>query len=144
MHWFFLIFCFFTGRCLVTSDIFFLWDPNCSRASATSFWLQFSSSLTHSLTCSPTNSLHSSAQLCTLPFSCYSNLEHRASLKRFVQLQFLNPKTVGRPLGWGICPTQGRYLHRKTQPQNKRRHPCLGWDSNPRFLCSSEWRQFMP
>jgi hypothetical protein len=36
--------------------------------------------------------------------------------------------------------------HRSTQTQNKRahRHPCLEWDSNPRFQRSSKQRQFMP
>jgi hypothetical protein len=29
--------------------------------------------------------------------SCCSHLEHGASVKSFVSLQFLNPKTVGRP-----------------------------------------------
>jgi hypothetical protein len=32
-----------------------------------------------------------------------------------------------------ISPPQGRYLHRTTQTQKKRRHPCLEWDSNPVF-----------
>jgi hypothetical protein len=31
-----------------------------------------------------------------LSFSCCSYLEHRVSVKRFVSLQFLNPKTIGR------------------------------------------------
>jgi hypothetical protein len=36
--------------------------------------------------------------------------------------------------------------HKTTQTQNKRthRHPCLGWDSNPRYQLSTERRQFMP
>jgi hypothetical protein len=34
--------------------------------------------------------------------------------------QFLNPYTVGRTLGRGISPSQGRYLHMTTQTQNKR------------------------
>jgi hypothetical protein len=30
-------------------------------------------------------------------------------------------------------------IHRTPQPQNKRdTHPCLEWDSNPRFQCSSD------
>jgi hypothetical protein len=37
-------------------------------------------------------------------------LEHRASVKRFVSLQFLNPQSVGL-LGWGISPSQDRYLY---------------------------------
>jgi hypothetical protein len=31
-----------------------------------------------------------------------------------------------------------------TYTQNKRRHPCLEWDSNPRSQCSSGRRQLMP
>jgi hypothetical protein len=34
--------------------------------------------------------------------------------------QFLNLYTVGRTLGRVISPSQGRYLHRTTQTQNKR------------------------
>jgi hypothetical protein len=45
-------------------------------------------------------------------------------------------------LGRGISPSQGRYLHRTTQTQNKRRE--LELDSNPRSQCSSERKQFMP
>jgi hypothetical protein len=46
-------------------------------------------------------------------------LSHRACVKRFVSLQFLNiTQSVGL-LGRGIRPTQGLYLHRTTQTQNK-------------------------
>jgi hypothetical protein len=39
-------------------------------------------------------------------------LEHRASVKRFVSLQFLNlGQSVGL-LGRGISPSQGRFLHK--------------------------------
>jgi hypothetical protein len=44
-----------------------------------------------------------------------------------------------RLLGRGISPSQGRFLHRTTQPQNKSRihgHPCHVWDSNPRSYCT--------
>jgi hypothetical protein len=77
-------------------------------------------------------------------FPVAPNLEHRTSVKRFVSLQFLNPKNVGRIPWTGISPSQGRYLHRTAQTQNKHRHPCHHWDSNPRSQCSSERRQFMP
>jgi hypothetical protein len=41
------------------------------------------------------------------------NLEHRASVKRYVSLQFLNPKTVGRtPWTGDQYPSQGRYLYK--------------------------------
>jgi hypothetical protein len=46
--------------------------------------------------------------------------EHRASVKRFVSLQLLNHKTVGRIPWTGISPSQSRYIHRTTQTQNKR------------------------
>jgi hypothetical protein len=47
-------------------------------------------------------------------FPVTPTLEHRASVKRFVSLQFLNLKTVGK------TPSQGRYLHRTIQTLNKR------------------------
>jgi hypothetical protein len=50
-------------------------------------------------------------------------------------MKFLNlfAQSVGF-LGRGINPSQGCYLHRTIQTQNKRTHthPCLEWDSNPR------------
>jgi hypothetical protein len=49
-------------------------------------------------------------------------------------------QTIGL-LGRGINPTQGRYLHRTTQTQNKRNYPCLEWDANPRPQCSGGRRQ---
>jgi hypothetical protein len=67
----------------------------------------------------------------SLSLSCCSHLEHRASVKRFVSLQFLNLiQSVGL-LGWGISPSQGRYLYRKTETQNKHRQtaiPSVGFD----------------
>jgi hypothetical protein len=42
-------------------------------------------------------------------------------MKPFVSLQFLNLRQSIRFLGRGISPTQGRYPHRTTQTQNKRR-----------------------
>jgi hypothetical protein len=69
-----------------------------------------------------------------------SHLEHRASVKRFVSLQFLNLRQSVGLLGLGIGLSQGRYL---TQTQNKHRHPCLERDSNPRSQCSSGRRHFM-
>jgi hypothetical protein len=61
--------------------------------------------------------------------SCCSHLEHRASVKRFVSLQFLNIAHSVGLLGRRISPSQGPYL---TQT-----HPCLEWESNPRSQCSS-------
>jgi hypothetical protein len=48
-------------------------------------------------------------------YSCCSHLEHRASVKWFLSLQFLNLRQSVELLGWGISPTQGRYLHKTTQ-----------------------------
>jgi hypothetical protein len=56
-------------------------------------------------------------------YSCCSLLKHRASEKRFVSLQFLRQSVV--LLERGISPTQGRYLHRTTQTQNKRRQTSM-------------------
>jgi hypothetical protein len=55
-------------------------------------------------------------------FFCWSHLEHRASVNRFLSLQFLNLRQSAGLLGRGISPSQGRYL---TQTQNKHKHPCL-------------------
>jgi hypothetical protein len=49
-------------------------------------------------------------------------------MKRFVSLQFLNPKTVGRSSWTGDQPI-ARPL--PIQTQNKHGHPCLEWDSKP-------------
>jgi hypothetical protein len=70
-------------------------------------------------------------------------LEHRASVKRFVALRFLNVGHSVGLLGRVISPSQGRYL---TQTQNKHahKHPYLEWVSNTRSQRPSERRQFMP
>jgi hypothetical protein len=41
--------------------------------------------------------------------------EHRASVERFVSLQFLNPKTVGRTLWTGDQPVARLFLTKYTQ-----------------------------
>jgi hypothetical protein len=51
-----------------------------------------------------------------LVYSCCTHLEHRASVKRFVSLQFLNVRHSVGLLGRVISPAQSRYL---TQAQNK-------------------------
>jgi hypothetical protein len=58
---------------------------------------------------------------------CCSHLEHRASVKRFISLQFLNLRQSVGLLGRGISPTQGCFLHRTTQTQNKRRQTSMPW-----------------
>jgi hypothetical protein len=57
-----------------------------------------------------------------------SHLEHRAFVKCFISLQFLNLKQLVGLLGW----------------DNKHRHPFLEWDSNPWSQSSSGHRHFMP
>jgi hypothetical protein len=64
-------------------------------------------------------SMYNSLSLCFLLFP----LEHRASVKRFLSLQFLNPKTVDRTPWTGISPSQGRYLHK----QNKHKQTSMLW-----------------
>jgi hypothetical protein len=78
-----------------------------------------------------------SAPICciSLPLSCCSHLEHSASLKRFVSLQFLNPKTFGRT-PWAEHQPVARPL--PIQTQNKHKYPCLEWDSNPPSVRESE------
>jgi hypothetical protein len=59
---------------------------------------------------------------------------------------FLILYTIGRLLGRGIGPSQGRYLHTgQHKPRiNVHRHPCPEWDSNPGSQRSNEQRQFLP
>jgi hypothetical protein len=63
-----------------------------------------------------------------LVYSSCSHLEHRASVKRFVSLQFLNLRHSVGLLGRVISPSQGLYL---TQTQNKHRQismPRVGYE----------------
>jgi hypothetical protein len=48
-------------------------------------------------------------------YSCCSHLEHRASAKRFVSLQFLNFRLSVGLLGRGISQLQGLYIHTEQQ-----------------------------
>jgi hypothetical protein len=68
-------------------------------------------------------------------YSCCSHLEHKASVKSFVSLQFLNLKQSVGLLGWGISPSQGHYLNKHRINGDK--YACLEWDSNLRSQCSS-------
>jgi hypothetical protein len=77
--------------------------------------------------CLPVGPLAGSEQNWLASFSCSSNLEHRASVKRFVSLQFLNLRQSTGLLGRVINPLQGRYLHRTIQAQNKRRETSIPW-----------------
>jgi hypothetical protein len=72
-------------------------------------------------------------------------LEYRASVKRFVSLQFLNLRqSVGSLDGGSARRKAATYKQNNTNRINANRHPCLEWDSNPRSQCSSEQRHFMP
>jgi hypothetical protein len=53
--------------------------------------------------------------------------EHRASVKRFVSLHFLNVRQWVELLGLGISPSQGRCIHRTTQTHNKGRQISIPW-----------------
>jgi hypothetical protein len=57
-----------------------------------------------------------------LVYSCCSHLEHRASVKRFVSLQFINLRHSVGLLGRVISPRQGRYV---TQTQNKHKQTSM-------------------
>jgi hypothetical protein len=46
----------------------------------------------------------------SLFYSCYSHLKYRASVKRFVSLQFLNLRVSVGLLGQGNSPSKGYYL----------------------------------
>jgi hypothetical protein len=74
-------------------------------------------------------------------YSCCSHVEHRASVKRFDSLQFINLRQSAGLFGRGISPSLGRYL---IQTQNEHRHPCVEWDSNPPSQCSNGRTHFMP
>jgi hypothetical protein len=58
-------------------------------------------------------------------FPVVPTLGHRTCVKRFVSLQFLDLRLSVGLLGRGISPTQGRYLRRTTQAQNKRRQTSM-------------------
>jgi hypothetical protein len=60
--------------------------------------------------------------------------------KALFHFSFLILRLSLRLLGGGISPLQGRYINK----ENKRKHPCLEWDSNPRSQRSSKRRQFIP
>jgi hypothetical protein len=64
-----------------------------------------------------------------LVYSCCFHLERRASVKRFVSLQFLNLRHSVGLLGRVVSPLQGRYL---AQTQNKHKQtsmPRVGFES---------------
>jgi hypothetical protein len=64
-------------------------------------------------------------------------------LGRFFSL-LIYTQSVGL-LGRGISPSQGLCLHTEQHKHriNTHRYPCLEWDSNPRYQCSSGRRRCM-
>jgi hypothetical protein len=72
----------------------------------------------------------------------HSSVALQPFVRPWPHLQFRNLFcTVGRTPWTGDQPLlKPLPKHRTIQTQNKRthRHPCLEWDSNPRFQCSSE------
>jgi hypothetical protein len=57
-------------------------------------------------------------------YSCCSHLEQRTSVKRFVSLQFLNPRQSLLSLGRGISLSQDRHL---TQTQTEHKQTSTPW-----------------
>jgi hypothetical protein len=72
-------------------------------------------------------------------YSCCSHFEHRAIVKHFFSLRFLNLRQLVGLLGRGISPPQGRYLHRIIQPQNKG-SAIRTYDPSVRASEHSSWR----
>jgi hypothetical protein len=75
-----------------------------------------------------------------VPFA--HTLGHRASWNASFRFNFLILIQSIELLGWGISPSQGRYIHKHRIRTN--RHPCLDWDSNPLSQCLCGRRYFMP
>jgi hypothetical protein len=73
-------------------------------------------------------------------YSCCSHLKHRAYVKRFVSLQFLNFSQSEDTLDGGSARRKAATY---TQTQNKQ-NKYLEWDLNPRSHFSSGRRHFMP
>jgi hypothetical protein len=81
--------------------------------------------ITHSKSCTAFTAcgpLVTVRHIACLVYSCCSHLEHRASVKRFVSLQFLNLRRSVELFGRVISPSQGRYL---TQTQNKHKQTSM-------------------
>jgi hypothetical protein len=102
----------FTILCIYNLKIVLIW-----------IYLSFYLSIYLSICLSVCLSVYLSIYLSIYP--CCSHLEHRTFVKRVFSVQFLR-QSVGL-LGRGISPTQVRYLHRATQPQNKRRQISMSW-----------------
>jgi hypothetical protein len=74
------------------------------------------------------------SRLSLSPSPVAHTLEHSAYVKRFVSLQFLNPKTVGR------TPCTVDQPVAMSLPTETRRHPCLEWilTHNPSVRASED------
>jgi hypothetical protein len=59
-------------------------------------------------------------------YSCCSQLVHRAFVKRFVSLQFLNLRQSVGLLGRGFSPSQSRYVHTNTEKTQTNIHTLIG------------------
>jgi hypothetical protein len=77
-----------------------------------------------------------------LSLSPFPTLQYRASVKCFVSLQFLNPKTASRT-PWTRDQPVERPLPIQTQNKHRHKHACLDWDSNPWCQRSRGRTQFM-
>jgi hypothetical protein len=80
-------------------------------------------------------------------YLCYSPLEHKSSVTRFVSLQFLNLRQSVRFPGHEISPTQNLLRTQDntvTVSQCKRKHPYFELDSNSRSQLSSRRNHFLP
>jgi hypothetical protein len=78
----------------------------------------------------------------SLSLSCCPHFGDSVSVKRLFHFCFLILKTIGRALGWGISPSQVRYVYKHRINTDK--HPWLEWDSNPQSQLSNGRKQFMP
>jgi hypothetical protein len=72
-------------------------------------------------------------------YSCCSNLEHRASVKFFISLQFPNLRQSVGLHERRISPPEARYLHRKTQTQHKMRRRSISLEGFEPAIPTLEW-----
>jgi hypothetical protein len=80
-------------------------------------------------------------------FAVAPTSDHRASVKSFVSLQFLNSKTAGRTPWTGDQPVARPLSTQKQKHRiNADIHPCLEWDSNsdPSVRASEDSSCFRP
>jgi hypothetical protein len=80
-----------------------------------------------------------SVHLSVHPSSCCSHLEQRAFVKCSISRQFHNFRQLVGLLGQGISPSQGHYLHRTTQTENKCRQASMPWVGCKPMIPAFEW-----